>query len=74
MTRNDSTTISLDRSTRDRLKDLGAKGETYDDILRRLLDDYERGADVTVTVREPAAPPVIVPFEEIHEPPARDGS
>jgi hypothetical protein len=32
------TTIQLTKRTRDRLKQLGSKGETYDEILNRLLD------------------------------------
>jgi predicted DNA-binding protein len=34
------TTISLDEETRDRLKALGRKGETYDDLVNRLIDHY----------------------------------
>ena len=33
-----STTIALSMETRDRLKDLGKKGETYDTIINRLID------------------------------------
>jgi hypothetical protein len=33
----ETTTIRLRKATRDRLKALGRKGETYDDVLRRLL-------------------------------------
>ncbi len=32
------TTISIEEETRDRLKKLGTKGETYDEILNRLID------------------------------------
>lgn len=32
------TTIPLRKSTRDRLKQLGAKGDTYDAVLNRLMD------------------------------------
>ncbi|HEV8360138.1 MAG TPA: hypothetical protein VGR28_06760 [Candidatus Thermoplasmatota archaeon] len=32
------TTIPLRKATRDRLKDFGGKGETYDTILNRLMD------------------------------------
>lgn len=34
------TTISLDTKTRDRLKSLGRKGETYDALLNRLIDHH----------------------------------
>ncbi len=33
------TTIVLSTETRDQLKELGKKGETYDEILNKLLED-----------------------------------
>lgn len=54
----DITTIPLTKSTRDRLRRVGRKGETYDDVLNRLLDVQEQidgGARV------------VVPFEEVRE-------
>jgi uncharacterized membrane protein len=35
------TTISLETETRDRLKALGRKGETYDELVNRLIDHFE---------------------------------
>lgn len=35
------TTIPLTKTTRDRLRALGRKGETYDALLVRLMDVYE---------------------------------
>ena len=35
------TTIKVRPETRERLKALGVKGETYDALLNRLLDDAE---------------------------------
>lgn len=35
------TTIQLDTSTREQLKAVGRKGETYDHIVRRLLASSE---------------------------------
>ncbi|HLM90539.1 MAG TPA: hypothetical protein VK424_00560 [Thermoplasmata archaeon] len=32
-----ATTIQLDVATRDQLRSLGHKGETYDSVIRRLL-------------------------------------
>lgn len=32
------TTIQLSRETRDMLKELGKKGETYDEIIKKLLE------------------------------------
>lgn len=37
----DLTTIPLTKPTRDRLRALGRKGESYDQLLRRLMDAYE---------------------------------
>jgi len=34
----DITTIQLTKATRDELKKHGIKGETYDEIIRRLLE------------------------------------
>lgn len=36
------TTIKLEMSTRDRLKRFGYKGDTYDAIVRRLMDEHEK--------------------------------
>jgi hypothetical protein len=46
ISRNDlvRTTIVVDTSTRDKLKKLGTKGQTYEDIILKLMDSYE-GAD-----------------------------
>ena len=38
------TTISVRTRTRDALKRLGRKGETYDEIIHRLIHDAARGA------------------------------
>jgi len=35
-------TVKIGRSTRERLKEFGRKGETYDEILNRLMDHEER--------------------------------
>src|SRR5581483_2661105 len=34
------TTVPLTKATRDRLRALGKKGETYDELLNRLMDVY----------------------------------
>ena len=38
-----TTTIPVEKETRDRLRSLGKKGETYDEILKRLMSvaEYE---------------------------------
>jgi hypothetical protein len=38
----DITTIQIKKTTRDELKKLGIKGETYDTIIRRLLDTAKK--------------------------------
>jgi hypothetical protein len=35
------TTIPLEKETRERLRSLGRKGETYDQVLRRLISIAE---------------------------------
>ena len=35
--RRDVTTIQITKETREMLKSLGRKGETYDEIIRRLI-------------------------------------
>lgn len=37
----DDTSIPLKKAVRDRLKGYGQKGETYNDILTRLMDVYD---------------------------------
>ena len=36
------TTIQLEKKTRDRLMDLGKKGESYDDIINKLVDFWSK--------------------------------
>jgi len=42
MTKENITTIQISKETRNGLKDLGKKGETYDDIIKRLLHNYNK--------------------------------
>lgn len=37
----DKTSVGIERSTKDRLDSHGKKGETYDELLNRLMDDAE---------------------------------
>jgi len=37
MAKNDITTIQVSKETREELKALGSKGETYDEIIRKLI-------------------------------------
>ncbi len=36
------TTIQLEKKTRDRLMELGKKGDTYDDVINKLADYWEK--------------------------------
>jgi hypothetical protein len=36
------TNIQIEKSTRNRLLSIGAKAETYDDIINRILDAFEK--------------------------------
>ncbi len=38
---NDITSIQLKRSTKNVLASLGSKGDTYDDIIRKLLLEHD---------------------------------
>jgi hypothetical protein len=44
MKKNKSTTIQILIETRDELKALGSKGETYDEIVKRLVKEHREGA------------------------------
>lgn len=39
---NEKTTIQVTVKTKDRLDKIGIKGDTYDDIINRLLDQVTR--------------------------------
>ena len=38
MAKEDVTTIQISKEARDQLKELGKMGETYDDVIRRLIE------------------------------------
>jgi predicted CopG family antitoxin len=41
----DSTTVKVSRETRRRLAEIGTKEESFDEIIRRLLDFYKRNSE-----------------------------
>jgi len=49
----EQTTIRINTETRDRLMALGKKGETYEEIIRELLNFYEgvKASDVESLIR-----------------------
>jgi predicted CopG family antitoxin len=38
------TTVKIKKDTREKLAELGSKKETYDDIIRRLIEFYEENS------------------------------
>ncbi|MEM3563496.1 MAG: hypothetical protein QXR19_09720 [Candidatus Jordarchaeaceae archaeon] len=73
----DLTTIQLSKTVRERLKKLGKKGETYDDIIKRLIEiaesnEVRKGSSTNSTgVSQPNSEKQIVEienlFKELHE-------
>jgi len=43
------TTIVVDTSIRDKLKKFGVKGETYEDIIVKLMKSYEKSSSTRIT-------------------------
>jgi len=41
----DITTVRISTELRDRLKKLGAKGETYEDVIQRLVEMTEKNTE-----------------------------
>jgi len=54
------TSIKIRKSTRDRLKKIGRKGETYDDIINRLIDEL-------ILLQQPSIPPTEEEIMEVIE-------
>ncbi|HXW67295.1 MAG TPA: hypothetical protein VEL82_05425 [Thermoplasmata archaeon] len=52
-----TTTIQVDVEVRDRLRALGRMGESYDDVIRRLLASARTGPPASAAVREGSPPP-----------------
>ena len=42
MMKEEITTIQISKEIRDQLKELGKKGETYDEIIRKLLESIKQ--------------------------------
>jgi len=38
----DVTTIKISKKTRDALAELGSKKETYEDVIRRLIESFKK--------------------------------
>ncbi len=44
------TTKQLDKSTAEKLKDLGVMGDTYDTLIQKLMEEYMRMKKIDVFV------------------------
>jgi hypothetical protein len=61
MPKKDVAVIQLRIATRERLKEIGKKEESYDDIINRILDDRNNSGHAPLTtevasIRYPCAP------------------
>ncbi|MDI6640532.1 MAG: hypothetical protein QMD78_06895 [Methanocellales archaeon] len=59
------TTIPVDKETRDRLKTFGLKGETYDDIITRLMEQVEYEEFMERQYRRLEEKDKFIPLDEI---------
>ena len=64
------TTLPVRRATRERLRSFGRKGESYDDILRRLMEIAEESAFYERQVRI-LKESRFHPLDEVSGPPVR---
>ena len=60
----DLTTIPLKKTTRDRLKNFGQKGETYDNVVNRLMEIAEH-VEFYQSQKKILDEEEFIPFEEI---------
>jgi len=42
MEKTEATTIQISKGTREKLADMGKKGETYDDIINKLIETVKK--------------------------------
>jgi len=40
--------IRVSKQTRERLKEFGKMGETYDDVIKKLMKFYESGSNINI--------------------------
>ena len=60
-----TTTIPLTKETRERLRSFGRKGETYDEILKRLMSIAEYEAFIEKQYERLKDKKAFVPLEEL---------
>lgn len=51
----ENTTVIVSKETRDALKALGRKGESYDDVIRRLIEYHNQGVSAASSLLKPVA-------------------
>ena len=60
-----ATTIALDENTRDKLKSYGRKGDTYDDIIQRMMDIVDRELYLKEVYRRLGEKEEFIPLDEL---------
>jgi hypothetical protein len=65
MTANEKTTILVTKKTREQLKILGKKGETYNDIIIRLMEEINRQEFIARQYKRLEEKDEFVPLEDV---------
>lgn len=60
-----ATTVALSENTRDKLKSFGRKGDTYDDIIRRMMEIVDRELYLDEVYRRLEEKEKFVPLDEL---------
>jgi hypothetical protein len=60
-----TTTIAISESTRDKLKAYGRKGETYEEVISRLMDIVSREMFMEEVYRRLAEKGEFIPLDEL---------
>lgn len=60
-----ATTIALSEDTRDKLKSFGRKGDTYDDIISRMMEIVDRELYLDEVYRRLEEKEKFVPLDEL---------
>lgn len=60
-----ATTIAVTEDTRDRLKSYGRKGDTYDDIISRMMDIVDKELYLSDVYRRLGEKEKFIPLDEL---------
>ncbi len=60
-----ATTVALSENTRDKLKSFGRKGDTYDDIICRMMEIVDRELYLDEVYRRLEEKEKFVPLDEL---------